>query len=110
MVKVKMRVDDDRDVLGPRVGYFKERVGKRLLPVDAIHLGLFVAPFFTYTGFDQYSLIGRLDKQAIHVQTDTIEFVGRANPFPKNTRDDAKHRPSVQSEFRIGNYLDAVIT
>src|SRR5688572_15582438 len=99
MIKMQMRIDDDRDVVRRVSGPFKKSLGKRLLAKDAVHLKRFLAPFFADARLDQNSFNAGIDKDTVHIQTDAIELVGSRNTFPKNTRDDSENRPAVQSEF-----------
>src|SRR6185369_942682 len=95
MVKMQMRVDDNGDVVGPAAGDFKERLGKRLFSKDPVHPRFLFGPFLANARFDQYAFGRSFYENAIHVQPDAIQIIGRANTLPKNARDDSEHRPSV---------------
>src|SRR5689334_5424556 len=105
MIKMKMSVYDDRNVVGRRASFLKERFCKRFLAKDTVHRGLLRGPFFAYPGLNQDFFGAGIDEHTVHVHPYPIEFVGRGNTLPKNTRDDSKHRPAVQSEFRVRNYF-----
>ena len=100
-----MCVDDDGNVVRRAARLVEERLAKWLRAEDPVHRDLFLGPFFAYARLDQDPIFARLDEGTIHVQANPIELVGRRNTFPKNTRDDSKHRPAVQSEFRVRNYF-----
>jgi len=62
VVEVKMRVDDDRNVLGTAAGNLKQRIGEWFFAKDAIHRGLFWRPFFAHAGLDQYLFFAGVDE------------------------------------------------
>jgi hypothetical protein len=95
VIEMKMGVYYDRYFFRSATRNIKKRSGKRLLPKNAVYPGFFFGPFFADPGLDKYLVGSGLDEEAIHVQADAIEFIGRANSFPKNARDDSEHRPSV---------------
>ncbi len=110
VIEVEMRVDDDRDVAGFTAGHLKKGLSKRLLSKDTVLCSFFLAPLLAYPGFDQNLLFTCVDEHAVHVQTNTMQLIRRTNTLPKNTRDDSKHRPAVQSEFRVRNYFDLIVS
>src|SRR5438552_19063133 len=109
MVEMQMRVYNDGYVFRSISGNFRQGPSKCSFAINAVNLGFFRSPFFADTGLDQDLFDRRLDEQAIHVEPNAIKPIRQTNTLPKNTRDDSEHRPSVQSEYAVGNDLDAVI-
>src|SRR5690606_26324170 len=104
-----MCVDDGGDVFSTAAGSFKKGIGKWAFAKNTVYLRFLFGPLFADAGLDQHPLLSRVDKDAVHLLADPIQLIGRSNTLPKNARDDSIHRPSVQSKFTIGHYLDPII-
>src|SRR4051812_4734166 len=99
MVEMQMGIDNHVDLVRPAPGDLAERVGECPLARDAVHLDLARRPFLAHAGLDEDLLPAGINEQAIAVELNPVEFVGRRDTLPKDTRDDAEHGSAVESKL-----------
>ena len=100
VIEVEMRVHDDINLLGLKAArsQLREQPRRALKGVD---LAFFRVPFISGSGFHQNPLRRCANEQRIHGQRDAILVVGRRDALPHGTRNDAKHRSSIEAKGSV---------
>src|SRR2546427_5112390 len=109
VIEMQMSVNDDRDLFRSYARGQAQCICQRSFPRDAIHPTTLSRPLLADTRLDQYSLGTRVDKQTIHIHTNTILVVGRTDFRPEIARYNTKHRASIEAKLGVRNNLDAII-
>src|ERR1051325_1340162 len=105
-----MSINNYGDAFGRGPGDRLQRLSERPLPRDAKHLRMFSRPLLADAGFDQYSILARVDEHTVHVHSDAVLFIRRTYARPESARHDSKHRTAIKTKLGVGDYLYAVIT
>src|SRR5688500_19284635 len=70
---------------------------------------MLLRPLFADACFDQDFLLARVHEHAIHVHADAVFLVGWTDLRPELTRNDAEHRPSIETKFGVLNHRHGVV-
>ena len=109
MVEMQMRVENDGDVFGQDARLQPKRLGQRTLPIDAVKRRAFAGPLVADARLDQYLLFSGIDEHAVHIHTNAVLVVRRKDLRPQIARNDAEHRPAVETKFGVLNNPHSVI-
>ena len=110
MIKMQMRIDDNRHVLRGGSRQSLHGFSQRPLSIDAVHRAILIGPLVADACFDQHAFVSGVNEQTIHAHANPILAVRWAELGPKITRNNSEHCPAIKSKFAIGHDLDAIIS